>query len=161
MTGPVLLDNTVLTNFALVGRPDLVLHLWADAVCTTAAVQAEYQAGVVAGLVPAVAWIDLPVVTLTEAEVAFAAALPARLGAGERTCLAVAYHRRGLFVSDDRDARSAACRYGVSITGTLGILVLDVRQGYLSRGEANALVEEMIAVGYRSPVRNLNALLSP
>ena len=28
----ILLDNTVLTNFALVGRPDLVLDLWAQIV---------------------------------------------------------------------------------------------------------------------------------
>lgn len=37
MTQPVLLDNTVLSNFALVLRKDLPGALWPDAVCTTQA----------------------------------------------------------------------------------------------------------------------------
>jgi len=160
MTAPVLLDNTVLTNFALIGRPDLVLRLWRSATCTTPATQAEYQAGVAAGLVPAAAWADLPVVALTEAEAGFADTLPPRLGAGERTCLAVALYRQGLFASDDQDARNAARRCGVPVTGTVGILVLCVRQGYLPRDEADALLREMIAVGYRSPVTDLSPWLA-
>jgi hypothetical protein len=84
---PVLLDNTVLTNFALVGRPDMVLRLWPDTACATPAVQSEYQVGAAAGLVPGETWADLPMVALTEAEATFAAELPPRLGAGERTCL--------------------------------------------------------------------------
>lgn len=32
----VLLDNTVLTNFALVGRTDMMVCLWPTAPCTTA-----------------------------------------------------------------------------------------------------------------------------
>jgi predicted nucleic acid-binding protein len=65
-TAPILLDNTVLTNFALVGRPDLVLSLWGELACTTPAVQNEYQVAVAAGLVSATAWADLPVVILPE-----------------------------------------------------------------------------------------------
>jgi hypothetical protein len=37
----VLLDSTVLTNFALVHRADLVLDLWGEAGATTQAVIAE------------------------------------------------------------------------------------------------------------------------
>jgi predicted nucleic acid-binding protein len=66
MTRPVLLDNTVLTNFALVGQTDLVTYLWGAAVSTTSAVMAEYQAGVAGGLLPPEAWAHLPVLTLTE-----------------------------------------------------------------------------------------------
>lgn len=108
----------------------------------------------------ATTWADLPVVKLSEAEAVFAAELPPRLGAGERTCVSVAVHRQGLFVSDDLDARGVAQHYGVPVTGTLGILVLDVRQGHLSRDEANVLLKQMIAAGYRSPVTELDNLLS-
>ena len=52
MSGPILLDNTVLTNLALVKQADLVPHLWGAAACTTPHVLAEYQAGVVSGLLP-------------------------------------------------------------------------------------------------------------
>ena len=158
-SAPVLLDNTVLANFALVGRPDLVLRLWGDAACTTPEAWSEYQVGVAADLVSAAAWVDLPVVTLAKAEVDFAANLPARLGAGERTCLAVALHRRGLFATDDQDARSVAQRHDVPVTGTLGILVLCTRQEHLSKDEANALLKAMIAAGYHSPVIDLDDLL--
>lgn len=156
---PVLLDNTVLTNLALVGRAGLVLRLWPSGTCTTLSVLDEYGAAAARGLLPADAWTDLPIVTLTEEEMAFAASLMPRLGAGERACLAVALHRRGLFVSDDLDARRAARQHSVSRTGTIGILVLCVRRGYLSREQANALLSEIIALGYRSPVANLDPLI--
>ena len=156
---PVLLDNTVLTNFALVGRQDLVMRLWPRAACTTPSALDEYAAGAASGLLPADAWVGLPLVTLTESEATFAASLSPRLGAGERTCLSVAFHRRGLLASDDWDARRAARQHGVPQTGTVGILVLCVQRGYLSRDQANALLAEMIALGYRSPVASLDPLL--
>ena len=55
MTRLVLLDNTVLTNLALVNRVDLVIRLWGAAPCTTAPVLAEYQVGVQSGLLPFIA----------------------------------------------------------------------------------------------------------
>lgn len=159
ITRPVLLDNTVLTNFALVGRTDLAMRLWPATACTTAAVLAEYGAGVAAGLLPPTAWDRLPVATLTEEEAHFAASLPPKLGAGERTCLAIAVHRRGLLASDDRDARRIAQKHDVATTGTIGILVLCVQQNYLSLEQADALLAEMVALGYRSPVSSMGSLL--
>ena len=49
----VVLDNTVLTNFALVGRADLVTHLWPTSTWSTPPVLDEYRSGAVSGLVPA------------------------------------------------------------------------------------------------------------
>jgi len=45
------------------------------------------------------------------------------------------------------------------VTGTVGILLACVRQGYLAQNQANALLTAMIAAGYRSPVESLDALL--
>ena len=159
LTRFVVLDNTVLTNFALVNRADLVMRLWPTAACTTPAASAEYGIGVSRGLLPSDVWADLPLVTPTEEESTFASSLSPRLGAGERTCLAVAVHRQGLFVSDDLDARRAAQWHGVPTTGTVGILVLCMRGDCLSREQANALLAEMIALGYRSPVASLESLI--
>jgi predicted nucleic acid-binding protein len=156
---PVVVDNTVLTNFALVGRTDLVMRLWPTTVCTTPAVLDEYRAGAVSGLVSADAWADLTVVTMSEEEMALTASFSTRLGAGERFCLAVAIHRRGLLASDDLDARRTAEQQDVSLTCTIGILVLCVRWGYLSREEANDLLTEMIALGYHSPFDSLDRLI--
>lgn len=74
MSTLAVLDNTVLTNFALVKRTEVVLRLWPSA-CTTAAVLAEYQAGAAIGRVPLNAWSALPIVALTEAEAAWGAGL--------------------------------------------------------------------------------------
>ena len=156
---PVLLDNTVLTNFALVDEARLVIGLWATRACTTFAALGEYKAGATSGLLPAEAWANLPVVTLTKEELAFAAGLSLRLGAGERTCVAVAVYRQGLLASDDLDARRVAEAHGVPRTGTVGILVLCVQRGHLSRDCADALLGEMIARGYHSPVTGLGSLL--
>jgi predicted nucleic acid-binding protein len=64
-----------------------------------------------------------------------------------------------MLACDDAVARREAQRFGLPITGSIGILVLNVRQGRLARSEANALLDEMIALGYRSPVPTLDALL--
>lgn len=158
MPRPIVVDNTVLTNFALVKHTVLVLRLWPTA-CTTAEVMAEYQAGASQGRVPAQAWSALPIVSLNETERSLADSLSPRLGAGERTCLAVAHERHGLFVSDDLDARLSAQRFGLKITGTLGILALSVKRRILSRKAANEALTTMIASGYRSPLDRLDSLL--
>jgi predicted nucleic acid-binding protein len=155
----VLLDNTVLTNFALVNRPDLVLDLWSSSSATTSAVMTEYQAGVTSRSLPADIWDPLLQLTPNSVEKDFAEHLSPKLGSGERTCLAITVHRQGMLVSDDAEARREAQRFGLPLTGSIGILVLNVRQGKLTRAEANALLEEMIVLGYRSPVPTLDDLL--
>ena len=79
MPRPVVLENTVLTNFALVKQIALVLHLWPTA-CTTAEVMAEYQNGASLSRVPAQAWSKLPIVSLSETELSLADSLSPRLG---------------------------------------------------------------------------------
>jgi predicted nucleic acid-binding protein len=112
-------------------------------------------------LVPADLWADLTVTTLTEEETVLAASFSTRLGSGERSCLAAAVRRQGLLATDDLDARRIAQQQNVPLTGTLGILVLCVRRGYLSREEANGLLAEMIALGYYSPFDSLDQLSDP
>ena len=46
MTNLVILDNTVLSNFAIVNRPEIVLGLWPGISYTTPAVREEYQSAV-------------------------------------------------------------------------------------------------------------------
>jgi predicted nucleic acid-binding protein len=155
MSPPVLLDNTVLTNSALIGQPHLVLDLWPDA-CTTPAVQAEYQAGVTTRQLPVDVWQSLPIVTLTSTEATFANRLNQRLGAGERSCIAVAHHQKALFVSDDFDARRQAQAYGIPTTGTIGILLLNIQHKRITLAKGNELLTQLIKLGYRSPVTKLD-----
>jgi predicted nucleic acid-binding protein len=47
---------------------------------------------------------------------------------------------------------------GVKVTGTLGILVIAVERKVISIEEANHLLAQMIAYGYRSLIDKLNNL---
>lgn len=159
MPGPIFLDNTVLFNFGLVERADLLYSLWGERVCTTGAVIREYQAGVLAAGVSQYAWQDLPVIPLSEEEQSWIADLPPFLGAGEAACLAAAVHRNGAFASDDRKARNVARGFGLPVFGTVGILLRSIEVSLLTIAEAQELLDEMIAAGYRSPIQDLNDIL--
>lgn len=156
MPDPIFLDNTVLFYFGLVERADLLFSLWGERACTTEAVIGEYLAGVSIVRVPAEIWKDLPVVLLSEGELRWIADLPAYLGAGEAACLAAAVHRNGAFASDDRKARSVARGFDVPVIGTVGILLRSIEQELLTIVEAQALLDIMIAAGFRSPVQDLS-----
>jgi predicted nucleic acid-binding protein len=151
----VVLDNTVLSNFALVKRVDLVLSLWSGKASTTSAVLGEYLAASDKTAFPPDVWQAIRVLELTVQEESFANQLSLRLGAGERSCIAVARLRGGLFVSDDADARRIAREYAIPLSGTLGILSAGVQKNLLGLQQANQLLTLMVAAGYRSPVSKL------
>ncbi len=48
---------------------------------------------------------------------------------------------------------------GIPISGTFGLLVRLVDQGILSLTDADALLNQMIVAGYRSPLTSLATLL--
>ena len=158
-SNPVLLDNTVLSNFAEVKRTDVVTSLWKT--CrTTPDAWREFQAGIAIGRLPKDAWKSLLVTELTDPELDLANRLSNALGAGERSCIAVAANRAGLFVTDDRKARQVALDLNVKVTGTLGILVVALECKIILLDEANQYLAQMIQNGYRSPVDDLSGLLS-
>ena len=72
--------------------------------------------------------------------------------------LAVALQRGYRFLSDDFAARRLAEAKGITVSGTIGILLKSVAVGALSLPEADQLLAEMIAHGYRAPVRSLREL---
>lgn len=156
-----LLDNTVLSNFALVGQASLLDKILGDTAVTTTAVLTEFNQGVTAHRVPATDWTWLTVTEPDPEETKLYTNLLARINAGEASCLAVAAKRNGRLVTDDRDARQIAMQMQVPVSGTLGILVQLVEKKHLTLAEANLLLEQMIAKGYRSPLKTLNSLLSP
>lgn len=155
----VILDNTVLSNFAVVQRPDLVLNLWGEHCSTTTAVLDEYQAGIESRKFPKHIWDPLNELKLEKIEQQFSTQLSTQLGLGERTCIAIAAHRKGLFVSDDAKARQVANQYDVAVTGTLGILVLNVKRGHIELAEGNHMLQTMITNGYHSPITLLDELV--
>ena len=159
MTPPIVLDNTVLTNFALVNHAHWVTDLLGDDAWTTTAALGEYEAGVASGALPPAVWQSVVIVTPTSEELLLAQNLLPRLGWGERTCVAVARLRQAILASDDRRARRMAQQQGVPVTGTIGLLVIGVQHQHWSLAEANAALARMIALGFRSPVTKLDDLI--
>jgi predicted nucleic acid-binding protein len=154
-----LLDNTVLSNFATVRRPDLLRAAFGDQLATARQAFDELQAGVRQGSLPDLDWSWLPVWSLDEAELPRYHDFLRTLNAGEAACLALAAARRCRFLTDDRDAREMAHRLRIPLSGTLGILVRLVDLGVLPLDEADGLLAQMIAANYRSPVTSLRELL--
>jgi predicted nucleic acid-binding protein len=67
---------------------------------------------------------------------------------------------RGLIlVTDDLAARKLAQERDVPLAGTVGILLVLVRDGLLPLPEANAMLAEVIERRFRSPVDRLDELL--
>ena len=154
----LVLDNTVMSNFALVGRTEWLRKVWPGMLVTSEEAWAELQAGVRLGRIPDIDWSWLTVLPLTEVEREARDELMPPLDEGEAACLALARSRGYAFLTDDRVARREARRLGVPISGTLGVLKSLVDEGYVSLEEANEALEQMIALGYHSPVRSLREL---
>jgi len=154
----LLLDNTVLSNFALGQQLDLLPKALGESVSTTSQVIEEFENGVAKGILPAAKWDWLSIVQLEGREKTLFQEYSQRVNGGEAACLAVALVRNGRFLTDDRDARKLAAQLKVPISGTLGILLRLVQIEELSLPDANQILAQMIAKGYRSPVEKLEFL---
>lgn len=152
-------DTTVLSNFALVQRPEL-LSMAGSEVITAAQVMEEIRRGVERGILPLCDWQWLPICTLdTSEEVQLFEHISRRLGQGEAACLALAIQRGYTFLTDDGDARRWSHRAEIPVSGTIGILVRLVQRGTLTIDEGNALLTEMRQKGFYAPVDRLDGLL--
>lgn len=152
----VLLDNTILTNFALVGLTPKLRDLWGERVATTEEVLEEYAAGVETGKLPRVDWTHLKTIALSSQEQVLAISRFPKLGKGESSCLIVAIERDAMLATDDQLARRAALDHGIELLGTIGILKTCVQSKLLSQIDAQLKLDEMIVTGYYSPVLRLD-----
>ncbi len=155
----VLLDNTVLSNFALVQHPELLRVAFGDQIATAQQAFDELREGIRRGKLPKLDWSWLPVWRLQPPEMHYYHEFLRTLNAGESACLAMAVVRGCRVLTDDRDAREMARRLQIPLSGTLGVLVRLIDLGALSVDESDRLLARMIAAHYRSPVTSLRSLL--
>lgn len=156
----VLLDNTVLSNFSIIGRPELVRAAFVEQVGTTEQAFQEMQDGVAIGKIPACDWGWLAPMALPPVEKVEFERFHEYLGEGEASCLAVARERGYKLATDDKDARRLARQLGISLTGSVGILAILVKHGDVTLVEGDHLLTEMVAAGYRAPLATLLDMLS-
>jgi len=156
---PMVIDSTVLSNFALVGAVDLLATACSGGGITTSFVITELQNGQRLGKLPPLDMSWLQVVALTTEENECSQRLRGRLGAGEASCLAVAMQRRLPLLTDDLVARKIAMREGVCLSGTIGVLVGLVDSAVIPLHVANELLGKMIRVGYFASFRKIDHLV--
>jgi len=156
----VVADNTVLSNFALIKREDILVKLFENALFTTEEVIDELKRGEKRNVLPKRDWQWIKVLKMESSQEEFLFRLLAEsLGKGESSCLSIAISRDLKVLTDDRDARRLAQRRGVPVSGTIGVLVEAVREGLLSVEEANTMLSDMIEKGYFSPFETLDELI--
>lgn len=160
--GPTVLDTTVLSNFAFIGRTDLLAAL--PRVCTVPEVRRELRTGVDSYpyLQQALDHLDdtIPVVELDDRVVELILELEFRLDPGEAQALAVASFHGGTLVSDDRAARESARSLDVFVTGSIGVLVTAVEDGRIAESDAERWLKQWIKeTAYRAPSRHFSDYL--
>lgn len=156
----VLLDNTVLSNFSIIRRPDLIRAAFVEQVGTTEQTFQEMLDGITLGKIPVCDWDWLARVAITPDERTQFETFHEHLGEGEASCLAVAKTRGYKLATDDKDARRLARQLGIALTGTIGILAILVKQGQIELDEGDRFLHEMVVAGYRSPLMTLGDILS-
>jgi predicted nucleic acid-binding protein len=154
-------DSVTLSNFALADAVAVLRDRYRRRGFVPTQVVDELTRGVTAGYAPLTACLDLVdtgvlrVVSLDRSERHTFRQLVGHLGEGEAGTIAVAHHRQGTVVTDDRAARRTCADLNVPVTGTLGILQAAVRDRQLTLGAANDLLRAMIQAGFHSPLDRL------
>ena len=156
----ILLDNTVLSNFALAGALQLLRLFAGNKGATSDHVLEEFSRGVEIGALPEsdLTWLR-PVQVTGRREEAVVRSLRRELDVGEASCLAIAIVRECDFFSDDGDARAIARREGVRLSGSIGVLLTLVQSERIDLKRANNALHDFIRHGYYSPVKCLDQLL--
>lgn len=177
---PIIFDNTVLSNFALVEVFEILRELYADRAFVSQAVLQEVQAGRQTGwqypwlssrrrleaivLALSQGWFQLPPplsdVNRKQQEAQLAQEYGERFGKGEAESMAIALCRGWVFASDDGAARRFAQAQPIKLTGTLGILIKATQSGILTQADADGIHGLMIDEGYRSPFPYENGISS-
>lgn len=155
----VIVDNTVIANFALARCEDVLKKVFSSLSITGEVLQ-EFQRGEETGVLPGRdwSWIEVLEIESGQERIMFER-LSERLGRGESSCLSLAANRKMKFLTDDMDARKYAQMIGVPVSGTIGVLLIAVNKEILTLEEGNRLLLEMIEKGYYSPYRLLDSLL--
>lgn len=139
-------NSTALVHLSAIGQLDLLHRLFGHIYIP----EEVYQEVVIAGAgkpgaaeVEAANWIETRHVTNQLA----LSLLKVTLGSGEAACIVLAAEMQAdLVILDDRLARMQAQEQGLSVVGTVGILLIADERGYLDFPSA---VDSLLASGFR------------
>ncbi len=119
MKEAVVSDSTCLIGLERIGELNILLSLF-DPIMIPPEVEREFGSNF--------SWLQ----TENLASSLLVAALRLAVDAGEAEAIALASEKSCLLISDDKQARAAAKRLGVSVIGTVGVLVRAKQNGVVS-----------------------------
>ncbi len=152
-------DNTVISNFALIGNIKLLKEKLQEKMVIPEEVKKEFLSGIDKGVIPETDISWLKVVKRIGDEYILFNRFCLELGMGESACLSIAINRGCNIFTDDVDARITAQRFEVPVSGTIGVLIYLIHKKYITLEEGNRMLNSMINKGYYSPIRILDDLL--
>lgn len=139
----VVCDTSPLILLAKIGRLELLFLLYNQVVIPVSVLD-EVRVRSTEETTAIEAQVEKRALEIERESVEVLESVPADLGAGERAAIAVAIETEAdLVVLDDRAGRRVARERGLSVTGTVGILIEARARNMLSsvRGELDHLVE--------------------
>jgi predicted nucleic acid-binding protein len=156
---PSVLNTTVLSNFAYIDQLWVVTGL--SGICTVPVVREELENGVDDHpyLQSALDILDdeIPVVPISETVANREAVVSDHLDAGEAQAFALADAHDGRLLTDDGDARSFAKEQGVTVVGSVGVLLAAIDAGKLNESTADEWLSTWIdEIGYYVPYRSIS-----
>ena len=156
---PSVLDTTVLSNFAYIDRVDLLAGL--VGICTVPVVRDELRAGVDAHsyLQAAIDRLDagIPVAPISDTVANREAIVRSHLDPGESQAFALADAHDGRLMTDDGDARSFANDQGLTVVGSVGVLLAAIEAGEIDESTADEWLSTWIDdIGYYVPYRTIS-----
>jgi predicted nucleic acid-binding protein len=157
-SNPSVLNTTVLSNFAYVDELWVVADL--SGICTVPVVRTELEHGVGDHpyLQSALDTLDdeIPVATILDTVAHREAVVSDHLDPGEAQAFAVADAHDGRLLTDDGDARSFAKDQGVTVVGSVGVLLAAIDAGKIDEPTAEEWLSTWIdEIGYYVPYRSI------
>lgn len=152
-------DNTVISNFALIGKLELLKESLKEKLVFPEEVKKEFLTGINKDIIPKTDISWLKIVKRKSSENKLFEELCLRLGKGESACLSIAANRKWYLFTDDKDARNTAQRFEVPVSGTIGLLIYLIKKKNISLEKGNEMLKNMIKKGYYSPIKVLDGLL--
>ena len=156
---PSVLNTTVLSNFAYIDELWVVADL--SGVCTVPVVREELEHGVDDHpyLQSALETLDdeIPVAPISDTVANREAVVSNHLDPGEAQAFALADAYDGRLLTDDGDARSFAKDQGVTVVGSVGVLLAAIDAGKIDESTADEWLSTWIdEIGYYVPYRTIS-----
>ena len=156
---PSVLNTTVLSNFAYIDQLWVVAGL--SGICAVPIVREELENGVDDHpyLQSVLDTLDdeIPVVPISETVANREAVVSSHLDSGEAQAFALADAHDGRLLTDDGDARSFAKDQGVTVVGSVGVLLAAIAAGEIDESTADEWLSTWIDdIGYYVPYRTIS-----